>query len=206
MPAPVVDSRLRGAIRGTVYDSIHGRGLAGATVEIFGTGYRTQTSRTGAFVLDDVPLGEHSLTFFHDDTEAWGLGLPLTPVRVEAEQGGDVRLALPGFRQAARVVCLGTGLEAEAVLTGHVVDGEDRGLGNVTLEVAWEIRQSDDRVRTRTQEARTGSDGRFVICTLPSEVVLAVRLQIGDRWIDAFGVTLPHHDIVYRRVTVPTAR
>jgi hypothetical protein len=194
-----------GSIRGVVHDSIRGRGLADATVVVIGTRFQTRTDATGAFVLPSVPVGEHQVTFFHDDPSAWGLGSPFLEVVVSEGRSAEIELALPGFRRAALIVCSGVGTDAQTVLVGDLVGADEQGLGNVEMEVHWEERDRRGVVlRTRTQELRTGSDGRFVACTLPSETLLRVRARVNVRWIDGFEVTLPHHDIAYRKLMAPS--
>lgn len=195
-----------GAILGVVYDSIHGRGLSGATVSIIGTRFQAVTGDGGEFTLTNVPVGEHHVTFFHETAEAWGLGSPYGLVEVDEGRTSSVRLALPGFRQTARILCMGSGPDAEAVLLGRLVDAEGEGLGNVTIEVGWDEEDVSGVRVTNTQEYRTGSDGRYYVCTAPSEMQLRVRLRVDDRWIEAYDVTLPHHDVVYREVHMPFTR
>lgn len=192
-----------GAVRGTVFDSIRGRALAGATVSVLGTRYRVRTAMDGSFVLPAVPVGEHRVTFSHDEASDWQLGSPLAQVTVTEGDTAAVELALPGFRQAARVLCLGSGQEAQAVLLGILTDRSGDGIGNAGLEFAWEEKRPNGQTYEMTHEARTGSDGRFVVCTIPPEVVVRVATHTGDRWLEAFEVTLPTQDIVFRRVMLP---
>jgi hypothetical protein len=201
--ASVEDLGAVGSIRGVVHDSIHGRGLAGATVAVIGTRFQTYTDVAGNFVLPGVPVGEHQVTFFHDDPSALGLGSPFVEVEVSEGRSTEVALALPGFRRAALIVCSGVGTDAEAVLVGDLVGGEDQPLGNVPMEIRWEERDRRGVVlRTRTQALTTGSDGRFVACTLPSETPLHASAQLDGFWVEGFEITLPHHDIVHRKMMV----
>jgi len=109
-----------GSVRGVVWDSIHGRGLAEAVVSVMGTELRALTEEDGAFMIPGVPVGEHHVAFFHDDPTAWGLGASFARVRVRENRTADVALGLPRFRTAARVVCLGSGADVGAVLIGKV--------------------------------------------------------------------------------------
>lgn len=195
-----------GSIRGIVYDSIRGRGLAGATVSVLGTRFQTVTDSAGEFMLTNVPVGEHHVAFFHDDPQAWGLGSPFQLVEVEESTTSSVRLALPSFPQVARILCRGSGLDAEAVLLGRFVDRNGHGLGNVTIEVTSTLEEPGGLVMTRTQEFRTGSQGGYYVCTVPSAVPLGVRVRLDERWIRAFDVTLPRGDVVYRDVRLPVSR
>jgi hypothetical protein len=192
-----------GRVEGIVFDSIRRRGLPDATVSVLGTPFQAQTDSSGAFVLDGVPVGRWDVTFFHDDPRAWGLGASVLPVEVGEDEPAQAYLALPGFREAARIVCLGSGNDAETVLLGQVEDRQQNGLGSLAVLVAWRAKRADGMQVDRTQEVRTGSDGRFVVCTLPGQTFVSVSVRLGDRWVDAFEVLLPENQIVYRRVIIP---
>jgi len=195
-----------GAIRGVVRDSIRGGGLSGATVSVLGTRFQAVTDSEGAFLLPSVPVGEHRVTFFHDDPAAWGLGGTFRTVEVEEGDTSEIALALPAFEEAARIVCLGGGADARTVLVGDLVGGDDQGLTNVPLELAWQVRGAGGDASTVVHETRTGSDGRFLECTLPAGVSVTLRAFIDDHWVDGFEVELPPYDIVYRRMMIPWVR
>jgi hypothetical protein len=196
-------SSARGAIRGVVWDSIRGRGLADATVSLFGTRLQVSTDAEGRFYLPDVPSGSHRVTFFHDDTEAWGLGSTLVPVTVEDEGEAQVRMSIPTFRQVARVVCLGSGTQASTVLTGKLVDGEGAPLGNLPMKVTWIEDHESGLALQEALEARSGSDGRFVVCQIPAATEVSVSVGIGSEWLDLFTAPLSPGEIVFRRVMIP---
>lgn len=189
-----------GAIRGVVFDSIRGGGLAGATVTVLGTGIQATTDVVGEFILINVPVGRHKVTFFHTDTDAWGLGSSFVEVDVKELLTSDARMAIPGFRQAARSLCLGRGADAQTVIVGHMLGREREGLANVPIELSWQRQFDVDSTLAQTILARTGPDGRFVVCTVPGEMRLKVRAEVNGRWIDAFEVVVPVHQITYREV------
>lgn len=192
-----------GTIRGFVYDSIRGRGLSGALVSLIGTRYQVRSDAAGNFEMADVPVGEHDLTFFHDDPEAWGLGAPYEIVTVEAGEVTEASLALPGFRTAAGVLCLGNDEGATTVLLGRVVDSRGEPFDNVRLRMTWEETAISGGVSEHVFEARTGSRGDYVVCTIPAEVVVSVEVEIDGRWIDGYEVQSPARDIVFRQIMVP---
>lgn len=201
-----------GAIRGTVYDSIRGRGLVDATVAILGTRFQARTDPNGEFILTNVPVGEHQVTFFHDDPAAWGLGSPFVTVEVNANRSSSIALALPSFRQTARVVCMRSGAAAETVLLGHLVDESGTGLGNVKVVLEWRETRREGHEFDEAHEVRTGVDGRFVACTIPADTPITVSLLFEDvpvqgvimtRPVFGFEVTAPPADIVYRRMMIP---
>lgn len=197
-PVAVDETGSRGGIGGVVWDSIRGRGLEGATVSVVGTGLQAVTDSAGAFSMDGVPVGAHQVAFSHEDPRAWGLGSPFVDVQVREDQTTRTYLALPGFRQTARSVCMGSGNDAETVLLGHVTDRNGEPLGNAGLRLSW--RQRDLPV---SREIRSGSDGRWVSCTLPAGIDVAMDVWLNERWVRAFNVPLLGEDIVYRRVLLP---
>ena len=70
LAAQDVDAGPGTPVSGTVYDSIHGRPLARATVEALGTGVRTLTDARGHFTFT-LPPGRHVLGFSHAQVAAW---------------------------------------------------------------------------------------------------------------------------------------
>jgi hypothetical protein len=42
-----------------------------------------------------------------------------------------------------------------------------------------------------------------VVCTVPADARATVQVQIQDRWIQGFTVTLPARRIVFRQMTFP---
>lgn len=192
-----------GAVRGVVWDSIRARGLADATVSVFGTQILTRTDDFGRFYLPDVPVGSQRLTFVHDDTEAWGLGATLVPVDVEDGGEASARLAIPTFRQVARIVCLGSGGGAETVLVGEVVGASEQPIGNMAMSFQWSVTDAGDAEVRKEVAARTGSDGRFVVCTLPAGAVVGVKGEVQGRWLELFDEPMPPGEVVFRRVMIP---
>jgi hypothetical protein len=185
-----------GAIRGVVFDSIGGGGLVDAAVTIVGIGRQATTDAAGEFILINVPIGPHNLTFFSADTDAWGLGSSLIEVEVKESFTAEARLAIPRFRQVALGLCLGEGRGAQTVVVGHILGPDRLGLSNVALELSWTPQDGADR----SVSAQTASDGYFVVCTIPGEVELTVRAEVDGRWIDAFEVVPRLHMITYREV------
>ncbi len=193
----------RGSLTGIVYDSIRGKGLADATVTLLGTDIETTTDGAGRFAFPEVPVGSHEVAFSHDDPRAWGLGSAFVAVDVEEGVTSSAYLALPGFRQAARIVCMGSGNDAETVLVGHVSDKNGQPMGNVGMRLSWMERSDSGIPSPRSGEIRTGSDGRYVVCTIPSGLSVSVDVWLNGAWARAFTVPLLDADIQYRRILLP---
>jgi hypothetical protein len=194
-----------GSLRGIVYDSTRAVGLPDATVVVLGTARTATTDAAGVFELDSVPAGPQALTFEHAETTAWGLGSTLARVEVAAEREVSARLAVPSFAQAALGLCLGEGVGAETVLTGHLFGADRAPLPGVELELTWSAREDEDeddesRRATRTLPTQTESDGRYTACTIPADVDVTLRARVGGAWIDVYEVELPAGRITYREV------
>jgi hypothetical protein len=191
-----------GMITGTVYDSIAGGGLAGATVWVLGTSRRTSTDGQGRFTLTGVPVGTQAVTFTHPLSSSWGLGAPFARVEVFEGRAGRVSLALPAFRGAAQALCMGSGQQATTVLTGHLLTSTGQPHADVEMEFAWPLQIEVDRQRQQAITVRTGSDGRFIVCTVPDGVPVTVRARVGGRWQEAFTVRTGAEEISYRVVAL----
>jgi hypothetical protein len=198
----VVDvNGLQGAIRGVVYDSIRGTGLPDARVTILGTRFDATTDSLGEFVLTNVPIGRHNVTFFHSDPNAWGLGSSFVDVDVKENLTSDVSLAVPSFRQAALALCMGGGgVEAQTVVVGHLLGPGRRPMARTPIELRWMFDEGLAEASTRRLPATSGSDGRFVVCTVPGEVEVALRVRVDDEWVVAAVFTPPTGQVTYREV------
>jgi len=193
-----------GGVRGVVWDSIGDGGLEGATVSILGTDLTATTDEAGEFVFPSVPVGLRRLTFVHPEPSAWGVGSPLVAVDVEERRTSDARLAVPGFRSVASVVCRGGGLRARAVLVGDVVGADGVGLADVTLVLRWPAENEDEP--TVRREVRADPDGSFVVCTIPPETSVQVDARVDGVLIRGFQVTVADRGIEYRRMQLPLGR
>ena len=104
------------------------------------------------------------------------------------------------------MVCMGSGVGAETVFIGQVVDADGKGLGSIGLEMTWNVDLGRRGVQERTLDARTGSDGHFVVCTIPGETLVGVRANIEETWVEGFEVALTMQEITYRLLTIPSKR
>lgn len=191
-----------GEIRGFVHDSIQGRGLAGARVSVLGTRHGAVTDEDGGFRIRGVPVGTHSVAFFHADMQAWGLGSSFVEVDVTEGATASVELAVPGFRQVARLLCLGSGSSAETILVGRLLGEGDGGIPATTLEMRWRTPVDRPEQSEHTTEARTSSDGRFVVCSLPGDTRVHVRARIDGRWTQDYVLELVSEHVAYAELRV----
>ena len=62
-----------GTVTGTVFDSTAMVPLGGARVAVIGTSILVEADDRGRFTLDDVPVGNHPVTFFHPRLQELGI-------------------------------------------------------------------------------------------------------------------------------------
>ena len=134
--------RTTGSILGSVFDSTTSAPLPNARVAVFGTGLVAETNEQGRFRLDNVPVGERSVVYFHQRLARLGVGA--TPVRVLVESGSvsRVSLAVPSRSTILSAWCSAEPAEGPTSVGGIVTDA----LTGVPLP----------RARVRTLGSRTG--------------------------------------------------
>lgn len=196
----------RGTLRGTVTDSIAGGPLRDATVQLVSRGAEAPTSRTatsdslGRFTFEDVPAGEYLVGFLHPALDALGLEPIARAVRVTGS--GELRadLATPSPARLRGAHCgadAGGGMVMGSVraarggmpVSGATVSGEWReyaiGGGGVAQRIA-------------RREARTGSDGGFVLCDVPSPGTVLLLVAQGADSTDRVEAEVPERGFLRR--------
>lgn len=157
-------------VSGTVYDSIRGVPLAGATVAAPGADRSTQTDADGRFTFR-LPPGQWDLTFSHHDVAAWRPLLQTASVEV----GQAPVVASMGTASE------GTVLERTCGRGGAVVGGVVRDM-LTRVPVARASVDITGRVGGRTEQLgriSTDLDGGFQLCTgalPPGGVDLTARI------------------------------
>jgi Carboxypeptidase regulatory-like domain len=186
VPDAAVAQQFGARIGGTVRDSLAGRPLAGARVELIpaaareSPGYSTESDASGGFRLDSVAPGRYVLGFAHPRLDS--LGLVLTPRLVEVGAASTVRadLAVPSARALGQVLC-GIQSAETGALVGRVMDA-DTGVPveTGTVLIRWgEIQADSTGVQRvlRGVRARVGSGGRFAACGVPAGVAVLVQAR-----------------------------
>ena len=165
-----------GTIRGTVYDSLGGGPLAGATVELANPVRVVTTDQRGNFTLDSVPVGVHRLVFSAPDLDSIGLfGFARDlDVRAGVQQ---VLLATPSFKTMYLKLC-GPSKEAvkdSAIMFGTVYDARTRTpVRDAKVSFAWYAVDSlaGKQLVELVRQATTDDAGNYGRCGLPAELAL----------------------------------
>lgn len=188
-------------VRGMVYDSLNGRPLEAARVSVLGSRISGVTGPEGHFALDGVPTGPQSITVHHRDLTRLGIPSPVARLDVGRSGTDSVMLSVPGFNAVSRLLCRsGQGDPPAAILTGSVrASGSDREIDDAEVRAAWrEPSVTGGSVRSRYEIGRTGADGRYMLCNLPSDTELTMSVRSGETWLAGGAVRLLAERVVAR--------
>jgi hypothetical protein len=200
----------RAALSGVVFDSVAGRPLVGATVQITGVtgsvvGRRASaiTDTTGRFSVRELVPGRYVAGFFHDALDTLGLvGEPVAFDVGDAE--ASVNLGTPSPRTIIRTICGPASVtDSLGLLIGHVnASGTSTPLSGATVTVEWGetiIEKGSIRQRNMAADATTQGPGWFAMCDVPGEVELTVSASSGTDSSGFINLEVPRTGI--RHVT-----
>ena len=162
-----------GRVRGTVFDSIAGAPLAGASVRIAGSNLRALVDLDGRFELRGVRPGMHRLGFGHERLDSLGVTTGWTTVEVEPGGVVEVELAVPSWLSLLARSCGDGGAGA---LVGYVFSRSGARVGGASVEV---VGPGADAGSPRT--AASDGEGGYVLCGVPAGVTrVAARLGTAE--------------------------
>ncbi len=175
------DAQARGSLAGRVYDSLFTRApLPGAEVYLVGLERAVRADSAGRYLFDSLPPGRYRVSFVHEVLDRSGLGAPVLPVDVLADEQAELPLSLPSgatiyARSCPEPRAAGTGL-----LVGHVTrDGVAvAGAAVRALWRQWTLepgREPEDRARDAT--LTVDESGRFALCGLPADRVVTLAAE-----------------------------
>jgi hypothetical protein len=210
------ESRARPPVSGFVYDSVAGRPLRGANVQltgaadsVIGRSLSAVTDDEGRFTLRDVPPGRYLAGFFHPVLDSMGIeGVPVTVTVAPTETA--IELATPSQRTIIGVIC-GEAAVADSIglLLGHVHDtrtGQPLTGARVTAEWSETIIQRRDlRMQNVSHAAGTIGPGWFALCDVPGGVELTVSAASGADSSGYVNIELPRGGLRYSTFYVGAA-
>lgn len=203
--------RHRVAITGIVWDSIAGRALANASVQLVAVDPSVATQSTasdslGRFRFSSVAQGTYVLGFFHPALDTLGIelrGRDLTVGTIDQE----IIIAGPSTRTVMSGLCGDTLPSNRTTLVfGQLRDADnDSPIENGGVVASWSEPQVIGGVvsiHDRTATVAPRRSGWFAICGLPPATSLEIR---GGRDMDSTGVLpirLLANDLRYLRLSV----
>ncbi|MYJ17168.1 MAG: hypothetical protein F4106_03845 [Gemmatimonadetes bacterium] len=178
-----------GTVIGLVYDSTTSTPLANANVAVHGTNALAESDEAGQFRLDDVPVGEHTVVFFHPRLGTLGVSSTPQPVVVTEQAVSEVYLTVPSRATILSGWCSIEPGEGDTSIGGVVTDaitGVPLPRARVTAfgETSGVLQR-----RRVVQEVRTESSGEFRLCHLDSSEPLTVMVIFGSSESMPFDIT-----------------
>ena len=165
-------------LSGVAWDSVSNRPLAGARVFVSGTQFTAVTDSTGAFLLDGVPAGDHTVALSHPLPSALGL-FPTRAVSLREGDAVGLDLSVPSGRTLAAQLCPDLAQAGGGLLAGRVHDGQGRPVAAARVTVSWATRTSLTSQQRSNQDRTTDAEGYYHFCGIPAgePLQLEARLQ-----------------------------
>lgn len=195
-----------GSIRGTVYDSLARRPLAGATVQAVArenpTAARTTTTDSaGVFYFDSLPIGAYVVGFTDPLFDALELEITPRAVSVAAGAATAAALAVPGLVPMRAALC---GADAAAaarstrdsagLLIGVVRDANGaNAVAGSTVVLTWNELVVDGqgvRIERRRVPVAVRLSGAYAACDVPTDAPVAASAQAPGRESGPIEVSL----------------
>ena len=193
--APRAHGQATGTITGTVFDSLRTYApLRDATVMVTENGRTATTDARGRFRIDSVPAGSYRLTFFYGVLDSLGIGGPVTTVTVAGGLATEAYLSTPTPTALYRRLCGPPKDQSVAAVVGRVRDVDTgKPIAEATVETFWaEFQYMASTFKRRLFKAttRTGPEGIYILCDVPSDVPMDVTARSGS--YAAGPVTVSH--------------
>lgn len=204
-------------LSGVVFDSVAGRPLAGATVQLTGVAdsvagrsFTAVADDSGRYAFRNLAAGRYLAGFFHDALDT--LGLQGVPVRLElAPREYTVDLGTPSPATIIRGVCGPTAVaDSVGLLLGHVREtGSGQPIANARVTAEWGetiLQRGNVGLRNVSSSIRTMGPGWFALCDVPAAVELTVSASSGADSSGYVTVEVPNGGLRHATFHVGGAR
>jgi hypothetical protein len=207
-PAAPASPNAPGVVTGIVYDSLFTqRPLADAEVWVEGTGLTARSDAAGRYRLPGVAAGRHRVTFFHPSLEQLGVSAPVRAVDVPAGGTVNAPLVTPAPDVIHQALCPASREIKTGVMLGRVRGGQPLApIAEATLSLSWNAFTLSSRGLERTPRevgARTGADGTYFVCGVPTDVPVQVRVQ-GNGVVSVAELSLRDQALAVHLVDLPS--
>lgn len=210
---PSISARQPSGLHGTVFDSLlTGKPLVDAEVFLQGTQFVAHTDAKGQFKFDRLQAGKYTLSFAHPALDSLRLSAPSRAVDVPAGGTPMVALATPSLATLHQRACRGPMPDKAGLVLGIVKDADaDTVVAGIEVVAEWSaivlMRGAQPRQTQQVSSAVSDAAGRYVLCGVPTDVVVAIRagapghrqglmqLELGDRGIAFRDIAVSMTDI-----------
>ena len=178
VPQSEVQGQGTATVRGVVFDSTSMSTLAGARVAVLGTTALGDTDANGNFIVGDVPVGTHWVSFYHDRLQELGVSPQSRQVTFALGQTVDIAFSIPSDETLLLGWCLAEQpAPGYSAIAGLVTDS----LTGVPMPRATVVVAPMGRVLgLQPIEVRTDDAGYFRVCSVRPEVDMKLQAHFGS--------------------------
>ncbi len=199
-------------ISGTVFDSLAGKPLANALVQVVARGENARawsgtTRADGSFDIPGVPHGLFIVGFMHPALDSLGLAVEPRPLDASGDGPPPVRLAIPSAATIRKLLCgaLPPG-DSTALVIGFIRDADNGApLAGATATMSWTDLVVDKGIHTERREVpvKANDAGWYALCGLPSDAAVAARAELGDDATGYVELHVPASGVLHQDFGIP---
>ena len=183
-----------GSLHGVLHERVGTRSVRSASVSLVRV--ESESSRTinarpddrGQFRLDSLVPGRYLVQVSSPTLDSLELSLPPERVEIAAGKASRFDFTLPSGEKLRDAVCQGLRLgEGKVVVAGRALNADtDKPLAGADVVAAWMHNHIDKATlkivsQVRGASVKSGPDGEYRMCGVPSGAMLSLQLQHGGR-------------------------
>ncbi len=196
-------------VSGTVYDSLHGGPLRGATIVVEGITLTATSDSAGRYSipLDSLGTGRRLFSFFHPAIDTLGIAAPPRSVMLEKGVSAIVDLAVPSGRTIVDMFCQPSPNGGDRTLImGDVRDADaDKPLPGALVVVQWAAMTIGNSTISRLPQAASvfaDSNGLYRICGVPAQLPLRAQARKRPKMSGFIDLLLQPNGVVVQEFLV----
>jgi protocatechuate 3,4-dioxygenase beta subunit len=201
-------------ISGSVYDSLAGKPLAGALVQLVASGENIDlgarsatTGANGEFELSGIRHGKYLIGFLHPALDSLGLGVPPRLLDVSDSTPAHIALAIPSAPTVRSQLCSQPQPDDSTGLVLGFIRDADSGipLGEASVVVMWTEIVLQDGIRTERRQVpvKSNSEGWYALCGVPTEGAITALAESGGDASGYIEITVAPRGLLHRDFSIP---
>ncbi|MEJ7760753.1 MAG: carboxypeptidase-like regulatory domain-containing protein [Gemmatimonadaceae bacterium] len=174
-----------GVVVGFAIDSVRGRALSQAIIQVAGTSHSAIADASGRFRMADLPPGSYELEAFHPFLDTLGIRLRTRTFQSSASDSIFVVISTPSASSLVERKCTPAERKlGSSMAIGMVFDAETgQPSTGAVVSIEWTDYQVDRKSIARTPQKRTTtvlSDGSYELCGIPSDLETGIAASRGS--------------------------
>jgi hypothetical protein len=193
--APSVAAQRRvGSLHGTVRERVDTRSARAAIVSLVESASEssptitTRPNEQGQFFLDSLLPGRYLIQVGIPTLDSLEISLPAERIEIEPGKTSRFDVTLPSGAKLRDAVCQGLHLsEGKVAIAGHATNADtDRPLPGADVVASWvhnfiDAKTHEIVTQTRGASVKTGPNGDYRMCGVPSGTLLSLQVQHDGR-------------------------